>query len=177
MVEHQHQALSALIDGELDADQTAALVDALCQDEELAAEWDRMHRLRSLLKGDDVGTCDVTSAVRAALAVDPAYLLPVPVRRSRQWSRYAMGGALAASVALLTVVGLRPWQGAGHAQQVAQTAPPQTVDSTGGRRELAAATIPPNTLDRYWAAYNDNALFAEQDSALLAHSVRAAQEQ
>ena len=178
MADHQHEALSALVDGELDAAYTETLVDALCRDDELAAEWHRLHRLRSVLKGDDLVACDVTAAVRAALAAEPTYLLPVQAPRASRWPRYAMGGALAASVALLTVIGLRPWQGADRASQVAQSEAPQTTVSVDPHGELATvAAQQPNTLDRYWAVYNDNALFAEQDSPLLAHSVRADQEQ
>ena len=76
MTEPQHQALSDLMDGELDAGQTEAVLDALCRDEALATEWHRMHRIRGLMRHDDAITFDVSTAVREALANEPTYLLP-----------------------------------------------------------------------------------------------------
>lgn len=171
MLEQQLQDLSALVDGELDPARTDALLDALCRDDELAAEWARLHRMRSLMTGGDVD-CDVTQAVRAALVAEPAYLLPVVVPTSNRWPRYAIGGALAASVALITVVGLRPWQGAGTAAQVAQTAPPAPVVSGAARVEAAAAAQLPNGLQDYRALYDDNVLFGGQDGASLVRDLR-----
>lgn len=172
MVEQQLQDLSALVDGELDVARTQALLDALCRDDELAAEWQRLHRMRALMKGDDID-CDVTQAVRAALVAEPAYLLPVAAPMANRWPRYVIGGALAASVALLTVVGLRPWQGAGHgAQQVAQTAPPPLVASEAARVETTSTAQVPSGLQDYRAVYDDNALFGGQDGAALVRDVR-----
>jgi negative regulator of sigma E activity len=166
---HALSDLSALMDGELDAEQTEALADALCRDEALAAEWHRMHRLRALLKGDDVAGFDVRDAVRAALASEPTYLLPVAAPRpARRLARYALGGALAASVALLTVAGMRQWQApAGSAPgQVATEAP---------RVEVADASADANRLESYFAVYAENALFSGQDTPSLARSMRVDQ--
>lgn len=171
MLEQQLQDLSALVDGELDPARTDALLDALCRDEDLAAEWARLHRMRSLMTGDDVD-CDVTQAVRAALVAEPAYLLPVVAPTRTRWPRYAIGGALAASVALITVVGLRPWQGVGPAAQVAQTAPPTLVVSDVARVEAATAAQVPNGLQEYRALYDDNVLFGGQNGAALVRNVR-----
>lgn len=162
--------LSALMDGELDAEQTEALADALCRDEALAAEWHRMHRLRALLKGDDVAGFDVRDAVRAALASEPAYLLPVAAPRpARRLARYALGAALAASVALLTVVGIRQWQAP------AASAPLAQVATEASRVEVADAAADANRLESYFAVYAENALFSGQDTPSLARSVRVDQ--
>ncbi len=173
MLEQQLQDLSALADGELDPARTDALLDALCRDDELAAEWQRMHRMRALMKGDDVD-CDVTQAVRAALVAEPTYLLPVTAPPVQRWPRYVIGGALAASVALLTVVGLRPWQGTGHGAQVAQSAPPPTLAADGARVEATSTVKLPNGLQDYRAVYDDNAMFGGQDGAALVRDVRDA---
>ncbi len=182
MAEPQHQALSDLMDGELDADQAEAVVDALCRDEALAAEWHRMHRIRGLMRGDDAATFDVSGAVREALAHEPAYLLPAVAasRRPSRWPRYAMGGALAASVALVTVVGLRQWQSPAGTPELAETS---VRDATvvpavaRGDSPEAAAARRPSRLESYWAVYADNALFSGQDTPPLAHSVRVDQTQ
>lgn len=182
MAQSQHQALSDLMDGELDADQAEAVLDALCRDEALAAEWHRMHRIRGLMRGDDAATFDISAAVREALANEPAYLLPAVAapRQPSRWLRYAMGGALAASVALATVVGLRYWQAPAGAPELAaadaREAAMVPVVARGNSPETAA-TRQPSRLESYWAVYADNALFAGQDTLPLAHGVRVDQTQ
>lgn len=182
MTEPQHQALSDLMDGELDAGQTEAVLDALCRDEALAAEWRRMHQIRSLMRGDDAATFDVSVAVREALADEPAYLLPgiAAPRQPSRWPRYAIGSALAASVALATVVGLRQWQAPAGTPELAATntqeAAIMPVVAHGDSADMAA-TRQPSRLENYWAVYADNALFAAQDTLPLAHSVRVDQTQ
>ncbi len=169
MTEPQHQALSDLLDGELDADQAEAMLDALCRDDALAAQWRRMHQIRGLMRGEADPMFDVSAAVRQALASEPAYLLPAlaPRRATRHWPRYAIGGALAASVALATVVGIRQWQAPGAADQLAVATPDttSTLPVVAISNTPTAATAPqPSRLESYWAAHADNALLAGQDS-------------
>jgi len=169
MAEPQHQALSQLMDGDLDPDQAEAVLDALCRDDALAAEWHRMHRLRGLMRGEADPGFDVSAAVRQALASEATYLLPAlaPRRATRHWPRYAIGGALAASVALATVVGIRQWQAPGAVDQLAVVTPDSasTVPVVAISDAPAAAMAPqPSRLESYWAAHADNALLAGQDS-------------
>jgi negative regulator of sigma E activity len=112
---------------------------------------------------------DVSAAVRQALASEPAYLLPAlaPRRATRHWPRYAIGGALAASVALATVVGIRQWQAPGAADQLAAATPDNasTLPVVAIGDAPTAVTAPqPSRLESYWAAHADNALLAGQDS-------------
>jgi negative regulator of sigma E activity len=168
--------LSELIDGELGAEQTEALIDALCRDQALAAEWHRMYRLRALLKGDELAGFDVRDAVRAALASEPTYLLPVAAPRpARRLARYALGGALAASVALLTVVGMRQWQAPAGSAPLAQAPPTQTATTVAARAEAADPSADASRLESYFAVYAENALFSGQDTPSLVRSVRAKQ--
>lgn len=169
MAEPQHQALSQLMDGELDPDQAEAVLDALCRDDALAAQWHRMHRLRGLLRGEADPGFDISAAVRQAITSEPTYLLPAlaPPRPARHWPRYAIGGALAASVALATVVGIRQWQAPGAVDQLVATTPDNasTVPVVAISDAPAAATAAqPSRLESYWAAHADNALLAGQDS-------------
>lgn len=187
MTEPQHEAMSCLMDGELDANQTEATLDTLCRDEALATEWHRMHQVRELMRGNTDLTLDLRAALRDAITKEPSYLLPgvlaPPV--ANRWARYAMGSALAASVALATVVGLQWWQSPTAAPELA------TVDQT--TRPAFAVAAPPvvarpvtadstapvaaSRLERYWAVYADNALLAGQDNLPLARSVRVDQAQ
>lgn len=163
MTEPQYQALSALLDGELDAEQAEALLEAMSHDQTLADAWHRLHRMGDLLRGDVEPGLDVRAAVRDALADEPAYLLPavaVAPPRLGRWSRYAVGGALAASVALVTVVGLRQWQ-------AADTDPALASAEAGPTATVARSETPERAVDRlhgYWSVHADNALLAGQDA-------------
>lgn len=170
MAEPQHPMLSELMDGELDAQQAEATIDALLREPDMAAEWHRMHQLRGLLRGEVETPFDIGGAVREALADDPAYLLPgiAPARAPRRWPRYAMGGALAAGVALATVTGLRPWQFGTQAPQLATVPPAPAVgvaslaDAEQDAPSQAAQRA--NRLESYWAVHADNALLAGPES-------------
>ena len=163
MTEPQHQALSALLDGELEAEQTEILLEALSRDQTLADAWHRLHRMGDLLRGEIEPDLDIRAAVRDALADEPAYLLPavtVVQPRLSRWSRYALGGALAASVALVTVVGLRQWQAADGAPELASA-------DAGPTATVARSEAPERAVDRlqgYWSVHADNALLAGQDA-------------
>ncbi|HCO43326.1 MAG TPA: hypothetical protein DIT63_04295 [Gammaproteobacteria bacterium] len=162
MTEPQHQALSALLDGELDAEQADALLEVVARDETLAAAWHRMHRMRDLLRGDVEPGLDIREGVRGALADEPTYFLPAvaPAPRLTRWSRYAVGGALAASVALVTVVGLRQWQAADSGPELASADARSTA-------AVAYSETPERAVDRlhgYWSVHADNALLAGQDA-------------
>ena len=168
MAEPQHPALSDLMDGELNADQAEAAIDALCRDDALAAQWRRMHQLRGLMRGDVDASFDVSAAVRDALASEPTYLLPAiaPASPLRGWQRYAVGGALAASVALVTVIGLRQWQTPATAPQLAVApgapAPALAVAADRPAQDKSPARQP-SRLESYWAVHADSALLAGQE--------------
>ena len=177
MAEPQHQALSDLLDGALDADQAEAAIDALLRDQTLADEWHRLHQLRGLLRAEVDAPFDIGAAVRSAIADEPAYLLPglAPARQAPRWQRYAVGGALAASVALATVVSLRPWQSAAQAPQIAATpaesAARVSVASSSASQDPSAPQ--PDRLERYWAVHANSALLAGPDAlSPLVHNVR-----
>ena len=176
MAEPQHQALSDLLDGVLDEASAEAAIDALLQDPPLAAEWHRMHQLRGLLRAEADAPFDVASAVRDAIASEPAFLLPTLDRpaQPRRWPRYAVGGALAASVALATVIGIRPWQSTPAPAQVASDAATPAVElarvTNGG--EVNRQAPRKNRLDSYWAMHAASTLLAGPESlSPLVHNV------
>lgn len=182
MAEHQPQLLSELMDGELDAEQAETAVDTLLRDQTLAAEWHRMHQLRGLLRREVDMPFDVSQAVHDAIADEPPYLLPeiTPARPTRRWPRYALGGALAASVALATVISLRPWQSAPQTPPPVATSPSPEVSSGVDVAALGGDAEPQqeqnahqlDRLESYWAVHADNALLAgpEALSPLLSNA-------
>lgn len=121
--------LSRAIDGDLPATERGALIDTMLTDPELAQRWHRYHAIGGLMRDGALGA-DLTARVRAQLDADPTMedarvgaaviRLARPLQR-RAWTRApAFGLALAASVAVATVVGLRALMpGAETAQAVA----------------------------------------------------------
>ena len=66
--------LSSLIDGELDAREAAAVIDALCRDAELQHRWSDLQLVGDALRSTEVAACHVDgfcARVRRALADEP----------------------------------------------------------------------------------------------------------
>ncbi|MCC2614698.1 transcriptional regulator [Aestuariibacter halophilus] len=110
----QHENLSALIDGEQHDD---GLIDAVSQDAELAAKWQRYHLIRQGLRKElpPNGQFDISAQVAAALNEEATVLAP----KQRRWQDLPVvaqvlplarqGGqfAIAASVAVAMVLGVQ----------------------------------------------------------------------
>lgn len=98
--------LSSLIDGELDAHEAVAVLDALCKDAELQRRWSDLQLVGDALRSTDVAACHVDgfcARVRNALADEPTILAPPPARPAVR--RYALPGlAVAASIAAIAFV-------------------------------------------------------------------------
>lgn len=123
--------LSALMDGEggeFEVRRTLALVS---QEPELRRKWDRYHMAAAALRGEPVSVGpDLSARIAAALEGEPG-------SRNRTALRAAGRVAVAASVAFLTVFGVRylaPISGAGKGAEVALQEP------LGG--QLTAAQMP-----------------------------------
>lgn len=101
---HQQQ-LSALIDGELAADQARFLIRRLEHDQELSACQERWQMAGDVLRGQLGAVAPADFAARVALALPPPVATPrrdLAARRS--WQGWATGGALAAGLGLLAVM-------------------------------------------------------------------------
>jgi sigma-E factor negative regulatory protein RseA len=125
------EALSAWLDGEASAFEQRRLVEMLTEpDASLRQHCERYTRAQALMQSQanpsDLRLVDLSSRISAALAAEPTYRpetpSPAPQKaaeatlaspvvepnqpRSRSWQRLVMQGALAASVALVAIVGL-----------------------------------------------------------------------
>jgi sigma-E factor negative regulatory protein RseA len=108
MSKETREHLSSLVDGEISRETSRFLVRRLGVDEELSATWTRYHLIRDCLRHPEGGMAgeDLSARVSAALEEDAA---ATPVRRrKRAWLKPAAGFAIAASVALMAVVGVTP---------------------------------------------------------------------
>lgn len=100
-----HEQLSALMDGELEHDQTRFLLKRLVADRELPQRWARYHLVRQTLRRQELSVLpDFAEAVMLRLEAEPAHAraaLPI-------WLRWGAGGAIAASVAVAALMVTRP---------------------------------------------------------------------
>lgn len=98
---HYRQQLSALIDGELPADEARFLLRRLQHDEALAGCQERWQLCGDVLRGLATAPAplDFAARVQRAVAAEAVPAPPAPARQGWRWG----GGAIAASVALVAL--------------------------------------------------------------------------
>jgi len=125
MADELKQVLSEAIDDELRGSQTRFLVSRLLADREMCGRWERYQLIGEVLRGSVAGNRwhpEFSDGVMAALDTEPAH-------QSRSWgrSRQLLAAGLAASIALVALVGTVQWfgsdpvTGSGVSQVAAQT--------------------------------------------------------
>jgi sigma-E factor negative regulatory protein RseA len=122
------EALSALIDGELDEHPARSEIARLKDDPKLRERWDTFHLISDALKGQPLLSRGFNEAFAKRLAAEPTVLAP---RRStlqpRRITTYALSAAASVSAAALVAwVALSPTN-SDTLQNVAKDIPPVTV--------------------------------------------------
>ncbi|MEM1081750.1 MAG: sigma-E factor negative regulatory protein [Pseudomonadota bacterium] len=97
------EQISALMDGELSERELEFLLRRLQSDTELEHTWNRLHLARACLHKEFPGNVDLIEGVRAGLTEAGP---PSAAAQGHSWLRTGLGGAMAACVALVAVVGL-----------------------------------------------------------------------
>lgn len=158
------ERLSALMDGELDAQEASRLLDVLCRDPELQQRWSDLQLVGDAMRSTDVAACHVDAfcaRVRQALADEPTVLAP---RRPTPLRRYAVPGiAVAASVAAIAFVAVPLLRSPGPEMAAHQAAPVTAAAPAAAAVEPAAAQSSRATaaianaraLDAYFAAHRE----------------------
>lgn len=103
-MKRNNESISALVDGELDQKAADFLLRRLSSDDETHRIWQRFHMVRASMRREFPGPVSLVGRVHAAIESEQA-----PVQRPSTMAaamRIGIGGALAASVAVLAVVGL-----------------------------------------------------------------------
>ena len=106
----KRQRVSALADGDLSDMDSSQTIRHLTEDPGLRGVWERYHLIGDAIRGEATRfqRRSVAEEVSRRLAAEPTVL--VPERRHRpkaaHWARPAAGGALAAGVAILAVLGV-----------------------------------------------------------------------
>ena len=133
MSKSKSETVSAMVDGEVVAEEISETLTALSNDEELRQSWSRYHLIGHLIQGESIvpGCTSVADSVRARLKDEPVRFSPAvsrankPVWRS-QWVQYIAGTAIAASVTMMAVM----------------VAPNFISPEQGGTIEVAAISAP-----------------------------------
>ncbi|MEA9556093.1 sigma-E factor negative regulatory protein [Xanthomonas nasturtii] len=134
---HYRQQLSALVDGELNADESRFLLRRLAHDEELAGCHERWQLCGDVLRGaaSAPAPLDFAARVRSAIADEPAPQAQPAPRSAARW-RWGGGAAIAASVAAIALFMAR--------ERLPETAPPASaVPVYATAAQLPPAASPP----------------------------------
>lgn len=169
MSEQEHASqLSALFDGELPREQAELVIRRVMKDPSLQATWGRYALIGACVRGEPLAAAmpqvDLAARVRArvasesgpAVVSDAGSVVAVAGEGNASlWRRGALGGAIAASVALVSLVLVRsmlpsvaPASGSALAQQPAPVEVPaaQSVDTSpvAGPLLVARESAPPS---------------------------------
>ncbi|HKL52412.1 MAG TPA: sigma-E factor negative regulatory protein [Wenzhouxiangellaceae bacterium] len=102
-VDRNNEPISALVDGELDQKGADFLIRRLSDDPHMHHQWQRFHLVRACLQREFSGPVSLVGRVQAALQEEAA---PERAGRFTSLMRMGVGGAIAASVAMVAVLGL-----------------------------------------------------------------------
>ena len=158
------QRLSALLDGELDAQACGALLERLRDDEQACREWALLNCVGDAMRSADVACFHsegFAARVSAALEREPTVLAPAALPRRPTARRWLLPGAgAAAAAAVLIAVGLPSRQGSSPEATLVKASPPPatTIVATpvvdrspqlerylAAHRELADGTVMPRS--------------------------------
>src|SRR5262252_4102189 len=101
----QEMLLSALLDGELDAANTALVEAHMLRCEGCREEFDRLSAVRTLLRAEGVRHTTPDLLKKRILELPELTAAAKPQRRLPGWLAPGVAGALAASLAMVTLVG------------------------------------------------------------------------
>ena len=96
------EQLSALMDGELARDETLFLMRRISNDAGLVQRWSSYHVSRQVMRRQDVFVLPDSFSAQILARIDDE--IPPHVARGSRWLRWAGGGAIAASVAVIALI-------------------------------------------------------------------------
>lgn len=143
--------ISALMDGELDAEDAASIIKGLRQSEDMRDAWTDYHLIGDALR-QSVTIPDITQRVSARLAAEPTVLAPWRRPPMHKVKAYALGAA--ASLAAVAVVG---WMGLQTIDRPAQEnlAAAKPVPATAIQAPAVTAALAPAQMNGYLLAHQE----------------------
>ncbi|NTV94823.1 MAG: sigma-E factor negative regulatory protein [Thiobacillus sp.] len=118
--------LSALFDGELDAESSKRAVSRLGKDADAARRWQEYSLIGDALRGCAVERPDLNARIRAALAEEPTILAPMPAKPDSHRPLYLAAAAAAVVAIAWGVLSMTP-QGNAPAVPVALNGAPASA--------------------------------------------------
>lgn len=148
--------ISALMDGELERHEAAALLEALRSEGEMRDAWRTYHLIGDAMHDTRLLSAGFSGRVAARLAAEPTVMAPArlaPAERPR-WQLLSAAASVAA-VAMVTSVWFVLQDGAGPASQVAQAqrTAPLAAQATARAAAPAALVPPPDSANDYLYAH------------------------
>ncbi|MFC4821515.1 sigma-E factor negative regulatory protein [Dokdonella ginsengisoli] len=139
-----NEQLSALMDGELERDQTRFLLKRVLTDADLPQRWSRYHVARQTLRRQEVFVlpADFADRVMSRIEVEPA----AQARSQPVWLRWGAGGAIAASVAVAALMVTQPQTAGPDRPAVASRGTAPAVSQPGGAAPIAVAPVAANAV-------------------------------
>lgn len=99
--------LSAMVDEELDGMEVDLALRRMCRDRDLQERWERYHLISDVMQGHTPAAFDINFAARLRQAIEDEPLPQPAVRPLPAWYKPVTGFALAASVVLVALFGLK----------------------------------------------------------------------
>lgn len=168
MTERQYETLSALMDSELNTAQQSSNLDNLVRNDAMRRKWQNYHLIRATMRNEvkvDM-PMDISAAVAAQVANEPIPLAPKHgLNRTlalKKWLKPAANMAIAASVALVTVLGVTQYQ------RIDDGSLPTEVNASSGFQPTLQ-TVPLGVVGNpvsYNAAQPETPLTAQQQARL-----------
>jgi sigma-E factor negative regulatory protein RseA len=137
MSESNREHLSCLMDGELDRSAQQFLLRRMVEDSEMKETWRRFHTVRACMHGEMLAVGNLADRVAAAISEEP---VAAPGSRMAAWFKPVAGGAIAASVALVAIVGINSSMLERQAEHSEQ--PGFVSQSTSLDEPFARSTVP-----------------------------------
>ena len=135
------ERLSALIDNETDTFETRRLIDELMKSGEDRAQWSRYHLIGDSLRGGmtQVAPADFLARVQEGIAGDAPLNVSAGSGQRLRWLKPVAGVGVAATVAMVSLLGLQMVTGGGDAPTVTVEVAPA---SEPAETELVTAPDP-----------------------------------
>lgn len=170
--QEQTSQLSALFDGELPPQQAQMVIRRVLRDQGMRASWERYALIGACLRGEPINRHNsIADRVQASLAAERELnVTSLPVRRTESraaagarsflTSRGALGGAIAASVALVSIMLVRavaPDVGATATQGILVVQEPGGYTTPGENSPATRPRMIDASLGHYLVAHSEEA--------------------
>ena len=150
MTDRIKESLSSLFDGESDELEVRRVLNQIDKDPELLAQWQHMQMMRDVMRDQATGNVNLLDGIHRELDGTPEvaeFNDSVSVERpaGASWLRWVSGGAVAASVTLAVLLGVKGLEPSSPTEiGVSAVAAPSAIQSSGNlpSTQIAKQSVP-----------------------------------